>query len=97
MEKAFKEVGYEVPQIIYWNLGHHAASIPSSNRKGITYLNGFSPAMLKDLMGESEVVESGDAKQDEEQETSEKKLEDAVDAMKAAVSKKSYDGLVVMD
>lgn len=91
IERAFHEAGYDLPEIVYWNLSHYTASIPAtSERKGVALMNGFSPAMLKVFMGESEGLVEG-------QESQNKTAINPIDIMKIAVSKNSYDELVVLD
>ncbi|KAG0700975.1 hypothetical protein DFH29DRAFT_982902 [Suillus ampliporus] len=67
IEKAYKEAGYEMPQIVYWDLStpqrHPDITSPvTGERRGVALLNGFSPSLLKVFMGkgvedESEEVE----------------------------------------
>ncbi|KAK7691516.1 hypothetical protein QCA50_004915 [Cerrena zonata] len=110
IEKAYKEAGYEVPQIVYWNLGYGASTTPVAyDRQGVAIMNGFSPSVLKVFMGEEENddQETGEewekVDQDGESETIvEKTIKEEVEftpysVMKKALSKASYDGLVVVD
>lgn len=99
VEKRFRDAGYDLPEIVYWNLSQGATTFPvTGERKGVAMMNGFSPAMLKVFMGEDvedpemegfEVVEQESAKQ--------KDAFDPVRIMIKAVSKESYNGLVVVD
>ncbi|KAF5320962.1 hypothetical protein D9619_002069 [Psilocybe cf. subviscida] len=61
--RAYAEAGYEVPQIVYWNLDPHTGAGKTvevdSGRVGVAMMNGFSPALLKVFMGEDEKDESG--------------------------------------
>ncbi|KAJ8595801.1 hypothetical protein M405DRAFT_857037 [Rhizopogon salebrosus TDB-379] len=65
IERAYKEAGYEMPQIVYWDLSnpeHHAGiTAPvTGDRKGVALLNGFSPSLLKVFMNvEEEEMEEG--------------------------------------
>jgi hypothetical protein len=54
IEKAYQAAGYEMPQIVYWNLMDrpNATTPVTSERKGVALMSGFSPAMLKVFMGE---------------------------------------------
>ena len=93
IEKAYREAGYEVPQIVYWDLGKHGTVEVKAERKGVALMNGFSPAMLKVFMGEGEegwedLGESSGGREDRF---------DPLSVMKKAVMKKSFDGLVVVD
>ncbi|KAH9842443.1 uncharacterized protein C8Q71DRAFT_793946 [Rhodofomes roseus] len=107
IERAYKEAGYEVPQIVYWDLAAHPGpgmtAIPvTADRKGVALMNGFSPALLKVFMGEAdaeeivEEVEDGWEKVNEQQATARKAF-DPYTMLKKAVSKRSFDGLVVLD
>lgn len=92
IEKAYRKAGYEVPEIVYWNLSRRAATgPPPDDRKGVTYMNGFSRAMLREFLGGSKSQGS-----QEGQSVQRKKL-DSIEAMKASVEKKSFEGLVVVD
>ncbi|KDQ56469.1 hypothetical protein JAAARDRAFT_48320 [Jaapia argillacea MUCL 33604] len=56
--KAYREAGYEMPQIVYWDLAAEYRNVPvESERKGVALMNGFSSAMLKVFMGEVEEEE----------------------------------------
>lgn len=100
VEKAFKEAGYELPEIVYWNLvqGFSNTYPVTAEKKGVALMNGFSPAMLKVFLGEetAEVVEDGWEVVEDEL-AREKDQFDPISIMKKAVSKKSFDGLVVVD
>lgn len=98
VERAYREAGYDVPQIVYWDLcvrGQGTVEV-QAERRGVAMMNGFSPAMMKVFMGESEedwesVAEDGETKTVVEEEFN------PVNVMRRAVMKKSFDGLVVLD
>ena len=105
IEQAYKKEGYEVPQIVYWDLrgwGEKTFEV-ESGRKGVAMMNGFSPALLKVFMGESEEVEEWEKvteKGESETVVDEEKEEDEftpVNVMKKALLKKSFEELVVVD
>ena len=111
IERAYQEAGYEVPQIVYWDLASHDSRSPelsaipvTSDRKGVALMNGFSPAMLKVFMGDTD-VEDVTAEEPEENaarpgsnvEQAQEKNFDPLSIMKKALSKASFDGLVVVD
>ncbi|KAI5794582.1 hypothetical protein FPQ18DRAFT_424018, partial [Pyronema domesticum] len=55
IEQAYKEVGYEVPELIYWNLrGRSSPQNAVKKEDGITLITGCSQAMIKVL------IETGD-------------------------------------
>lgn len=59
IERAYKEAGYDMPEIVYWDLSH-AAVYPGTtapvtcDREGVAMLSGYSAALLKVFMGEEE-------------------------------------------
>lgn len=109
---AYARAGYEVPQIVYWDLssakGNRTVEVEGT-RKGVAMMNGFSPAMLKVFMGEDkgeidavEEVEWESVDVDGGSTTVvevEDKEEDftPINVMKKALLRASYDGLVVLD
>lgn len=106
VERAFKEAGYEMPQIVYWNLcATRTVSPVQHNRKGVALMNGFSPALLKtfleepnlDKLVEDNWVSVGAG--DDADETAENDQDDfnPVNVMKKALMKPSFDGLLVVD
>ncbi|TFK50776.1 hypothetical protein OE88DRAFT_1659837 [Heliocybe sulcata] len=107
IEKAYREAGYEVPEIVYWNLSPQFASVPvQAERKGTALMSGFSPAMLKAFMGEetesdqedmsewTAVSQNGEA--GEVKKTSEDEF-NPVNVMKKALGMESYNGLVIVN
>jgi hypothetical protein len=55
IERAYAEAGYDVPEIVYWNLAGELQTVPvEAERKGVALMSGFSPAMMKVFMGEGE-------------------------------------------
>ncbi|RDB20784.1 hypothetical protein Hypma_012210 [Hypsizygus marmoreus] len=98
IEAAYREAGYEMPQIVYWDLGERGTVEVQSDRKGVALMNGFSPAMLKLFMGEVEeepwesIEDDGETKKV----TAEEEF-NPLNVMKKALMKKSFDGLVVVD
>ncbi len=56
--RAYAEAGYDVPEIVYWNLAGELQTVPvEAERKGVALMSGFSPAMMKVFMGEDEEEE----------------------------------------
>ncbi|KAJ3553256.1 hypothetical protein NP233_g12688 [Leucocoprinus birnbaumii] len=106
IEKEYRTWGYDVPEIVFWNLMGQQVTFSGatveveSDRKGVAMMSGFSPAMMKVFMGEaeeeegeewSEVTKDGDVVEKKEDEFT------PINIMKKALYKKSYDGLVVVD
>ncbi|KAG7452469.1 uncharacterized protein BT62DRAFT_879605 [Guyanagaster necrorhizus] len=99
IEKAYKAAGYEVPQLVFWDLSRYGTTQVMAERKGIALMNGFSPALMKVFMGECEEGElEGWEKVAEGNEKVKKEDEfNPLNVMKKSVMKKSFDGLVVVD
>ena len=104
IEKAYEAAGYEMPQMVYWDLtagSKTTREVESSTKKGVAMMNGFSPAMLKVFMGEEEeATEWENVDDDGETVTVVEKNEDQfnpINVMKKALMKKSFDRLVVVD
>jgi hypothetical protein len=101
IERAYKEAGYEMPQIVYWDLSnprYHAGNTApvTGERKGVALLSGFSPSLLKVFMG----VNNEDEDEWEEVTKDGEKVEnefDPVAIMGKVLGRKSFEGLVVVD
>jgi len=51
LEKQFKDAGYEVPIIVYWNVRSNTTDFPAlSDTPGVAMLAGYSPSLLKVVM-----------------------------------------------
>lgn len=106
IERAYREAGYEMPQIVYWDLsnpGDHPGNTAPilAERKGVALLNGFSPSLLKVFMGVDEVDEADEDGWEEVTKDGEKmdveKEFNPVEIMKKVLGRKSFEGLVVVD
>ena len=42
--------GYNVPQIIYWNIATRVPNFPEIKKDGICYVSGYSPAIMKAIL-----------------------------------------------
>ena len=85
IERAYEKAGYQVPQIVFWDL--YASGKPKtveveSDRKGVAMMNGFSPALLKVFIGEEEWEDADEFT--------------PINLMKKTLLRKSFDGLVVV-
>ncbi|KAF8607922.1 hypothetical protein BDV93DRAFT_519910 [Ceratobasidium sp. AG-I] len=94
--KAFKEAGYEMPEIVYWNLEGGTTKPVLQDTPGTALVTGFSANMMKLFMAgeklEEEPVEIGP-----DGEEVAKKQKDPLDVMEKALAKACYDTLKVYD
>ncbi|KAJ7738156.1 hypothetical protein B0H16DRAFT_1664680 [Mycena metata] len=109
VERRWRKAGYELPEIVYWNLSRYGSTFGvQADRKGVALMSGFSPSMLKVFMGEAEAAEveggetdTGDSDEgsvDGETKSVKGKAEiDPLTVMKRALGKASFDALVVVD
>ncbi|KAF3903272.1 hypothetical protein ABW20_dc0108697 [Dactylellina cionopaga] len=105
IEKEYKEAGYDVPEIVFWDLGTEHTVETAGDRKGVAMMKGFSGSMMKVFLGDKDEdivkVDGGEQKGDgdtvavdgakEEEGISPAKI------MRKAVMRNSFDGLVVLD
>ena len=107
IEDAYTKAGYNVPEIVFWDLsgrtGPKTVEV-ESDRKGVAMMNGFSPAMLKVFMGEQQEEEVSEWEEVMTDGTStvttvvEKEDEfNPINVLKKALLRKTFDGLVVVD
>jgi hypothetical protein len=94
IEQAYRKAGYDVPEIVYWNLsGTHSWTKTvevRADKKGVALMSGFSPSMLRLFMGE-QVADGGKVLEARKEEFTPWNM------MKKALFRKSFDGLVVVD
>lgn len=51
IERKYSEVGYTVPNIVFWNLNAKAGNVPvKHDKKGVALVSGFSPAIMKSIL-----------------------------------------------
>ena len=103
IEAEYRKAGYEVPQIVFWDLnattGRKTVEV-ESDRKGVAMMNGFSPALLKVFMGEQEEVSEWEEVMADGTSTVTVVEEDEFNpfnVMKKALLRKTFDGLVIVD
>ncbi|KAG8856229.1 hypothetical protein FRB96_006541 [Tulasnella sp. 330] len=105
--KEFEDAGYDVPEIVYWNLsGRATAAKPiTKDTPGVAMVSGFSGNLLKVFMEKDEIPEEEWMDiVDEEGNTVAQSGEKAAkvpmtpeDIMNKALGMKSYEGLKVLD
>lgn len=54
IERKYKEAGYEIPKIVFWNLNSSSTVPVSFDQRGTALVSGFSPAILKAVLSGSE-------------------------------------------
>ncbi|KAF8272763.1 hypothetical protein EI94DRAFT_1717335 [Lactarius quietus] len=101
--QAYEDAGYDMPEIVYWNLAGELQTTPvEAEREGVALMSGFSPAMMKVFMGEDveETLDDDtvmvDAKGEEIKPPQKPKMTPS-SIMKRALEMPSYDGLIVAD
>jgi hypothetical protein len=105
--RAYAEAGYDVPEIVYWNLAGQLETVPvEAERKGVALMSGSSPAMMKVFMGEDadeEMLDDDTVMVDEQGEEIKppppmrKQETTTLSIMVRALGMASYDNLVVLD
>lgn len=102
--KAFGEAGYDVPEIVYWNLqgARGAKPVTANETSGVSFMSGFSANMMKVFMdGGEDVVEVEAVDVDgQDGEVVIKKVQQKMtpeQIMRKALDKASYATLVVLD
>lgn len=54
-QKMFAAAGYEMPKVVFWNLNSRTKNVPvRHNEQGVALVSGFSPAILKSILGVEE-------------------------------------------
>jgi len=53
VRRKFQAAGYEMPEIVFWNVNAHAGTCPIGyNQHGVALVSGFSPQMFSNLFGD---------------------------------------------
>ena len=101
--RAYEEAGYDMPEIVYWDLAGDLETTPvEAERKGVALMSGFSPAMMKVFMDEEpeETLDDDTVMVDEKGEEikpTQKSKMTPLSIMKRVLENPSYDGLMVFD
>jgi hypothetical protein len=57
IEQEFAAAGYKMPQIVFWNLNGRAGNSPVTyNKVGAALVSGFSPSIVKSVLGGEEMT-----------------------------------------
>lgn len=56
IKKNYREAGYTLPQLIFWNVNSKQNNVPvKSNEKGVALVSGYSPIIFKNLIGNKDL------------------------------------------
>jgi hypothetical protein len=56
IERKYKEAGYEVPNIVFWNLNARAGNVPvKHDKRGVALVSGFSPSIMTSILKAEEL------------------------------------------
>lgn len=55
IERKYKDSGYTMPQIIFWNLNKNLNEIPVTIKDNITIISGFSTTILKSILKDKNI------------------------------------------
>lgn len=50
IRRKFTTAGYEVPQVVFWNLNAHDNAPVKFNEQGVALVSGFSPSIMKSIL-----------------------------------------------
>lgn len=60
IKSKFARAGYEAPQIVFWHLASRVAKAQATvNDRGVVIVSGFSPAILKAVLGSNDLTPLG--------------------------------------
>ncbi|KIJ11000.1 hypothetical protein PAXINDRAFT_16090 [Paxillus involutus ATCC 200175] len=95
VERAYREAGYEVPEIVYWNLSRRSITAPvTGEMEGVALLSGYSPSLLKVFMAVEE-EEDFEVLDNSREKVKQKFTPEEI--MRKVLGRSSYNGPVVVD
>jgi len=50
LKKQYKDAGYKIPRIVFWNLRAVDKTFPVQNKDGVAMVSGFSPSIMKNIL-----------------------------------------------
>ncbi|MBR6253126.1 MAG: DUF2828 family protein [Clostridia bacterium] len=50
IEAKWRQYGYKMPNLVYWNVQARQNNIPMTIKDGVTYVSGFSPVLFEQIM-----------------------------------------------
>jgi hypothetical protein len=55
IQNKYKEAGYEIPKLVFWNLVGNYKGSPIDSRDNVALVSGFSPTILKAVLTDSDI------------------------------------------
>ena len=59
IKRKYKEAGYEVPNVVFWNLNSHENVPVKFDKRGTALVSGFSPAVMKGILSDADMTPYG--------------------------------------
>ena len=50
IENEWRMAGYQMPNLIFWNVDARKNNIPMSDKDGVSFVSGFSPVLYEQIM-----------------------------------------------
>ena len=50
IERRWNQYGYDMPQLVYWNVDARQNNIPMTVKNGISFVSGFSPVLFEQII-----------------------------------------------
>lgn len=52
IERKYSDAGYNVPNIVFWNLNARSGNVPvKHDKRGVALVSGFSPSIMTSILG----------------------------------------------
>ncbi len=55
IQNRYKQFGYEIPKLVFWNLSGSYTGSPIDNRDNVALISGFSPTILKAVLKDADI------------------------------------------
>jgi hypothetical protein len=55
IQEKYKQYGYEIPKLVFWNLSGSYTGSPIDNRDNVALISGFSPTILKAVLQDKDI------------------------------------------
>jgi hypothetical protein len=59
IKRKYKDAGYEVPNVVFWNLNSHENVPVKFDKRGTALVSGFSPAVMKGILSGADMTPYG--------------------------------------